>query len=58
MAKEQNYGKISSGYRINRDADIAQEMPSLSKSQILSEAGQAMLAQANSLPQNILKSLE
>jgi flagellin len=37
-----------------RDADIAKEMMSLSKDQIISQSGNAMLAQANAAPQNIL----
>jgi len=40
-----------------RDADMAAEMTMLTKSQIIAEAGQSMLAQANALPQNILKLL-
>jgi flagellin len=37
-----------------RDADMAKELTNLSKDQILAESGNAMLAQANSTPQNIL----
>jgi flagellin len=37
-----------------QDADFAQETASLTKNQILQQAGVAMLAQANSLPQNVL----
>jgi flagellin len=37
-----------------RDTDMAQEMMSFTRSQILSQAGTAMLAQANSAPQNVL----
>src|SRR4051812_20484483 len=40
-----------------RDTDMAQEMTEFSKSQILMQAGTAMLAQANSAPQNILSLL-
>jgi flagellin len=40
-----------------RDADMAQEMTSFTKNQILVQAGTAMLAQANSLPQAVLKLL-
>ncbi|HEY2493946.1 MAG TPA: flagellin [Paenibacillus sp.] len=40
-----------------RDADMAKEMMALTKAKILVEAGQAMLAQANIFPQNILKLL-
>lgn len=39
------------------DADFAQETASLSRSQILQQAGTAMLAQANSLPQQVLSLL-
>jgi flagellin len=40
-----------------RDTDMAKEMTQFSKSQILSQAGIAMLAQANSAPQSVLKLL-
>ena len=40
-----------------RDTDMADEMTSFSKSQILQQAGTAMLAQANSLPQSVLQLL-
>jgi flagellin len=40
-----------------RDADMAKEMTNFTKQQILVQAGTAMLAQANSLPQNVLKLL-
>ena len=39
------------------DADFAQETANLSRSQILQQAGTAMVAQANQLPQNVLKLL-
>jgi flagellin len=39
------------------DADIATETSNLTKSQILQQAAQAMLAQANSSAQNILSLL-
>ena len=39
------------------DADFASETASLSRSQILQQAGTAMLAQANSLPQQVLSLL-
>jgi flagellin len=39
------------------DADFAQETASLSRSQILQQAGTAMVAQANQLPQNVLSLL-
>lgn len=40
-----------------RDTDMAQEMMSFSRSQILSQAGTAMLAQANQAPQGVLSLL-
>ena len=40
-----------------RDTDMAQEMVNFTKSQILSQAGTAMLAQANQAPQNVLQLL-
>ncbi|MGN0638569.1 MAG: flagellin [Huintestinicola sp.] len=40
-----------------RDTDMAQEMTNFTKNQILSQASQAMLAQANQLPQGVLQLL-
>ena len=40
-----------------RDTDMAQEMVSYTRAQILSQAGQSMLAQANSAPQSVLQLL-
>ncbi|MBM3270742.1 MAG: flagellin [Candidatus Sericytochromatia bacterium] len=40
-----------------RDLDMAAEMSTLTKQQILTQSGQAMLAQANQLPQQILQLL-
>jgi len=40
------------------DADFAQEPAQLTKSQILQQSGIAMLAQANSIPQNVLALLQ
>lgn len=37
-----------------RDTDMASEMVSFTRAQILSQAGTAMLAQANQIPQNVL----
>jgi len=37
-----------------RDTDMAMEMANFTKHQILSQAGTAMLAQANAVPQNVL----
>ncbi len=41
-----------------RDTDMAQEMVSFTRSQILSQAGTAMLAQAKNLPQSVLSLLQ
>ncbi|MEQ6903832.1 flagellin, partial [Nocardioides sp. YIM 152588] len=41
-----------------RDTDMAQEMMNLTKNQILSQAGTAMLAQANSASQGVLQLLQ
>ncbi|MDY2848405.1 MAG: flagellin, partial [Oscillospiraceae bacterium] len=40
-----------------RDTDVSEEMANFTKNQILSQASQSMLAQANSLPQNVLQLL-
>ena len=40
-----------------RDTDMAQEMVSFTRAQILSQAGTAMLAQANQAPQGVLQLL-
>lgn len=40
-----------------RDTDMAEEMTNFTKNQILSQASQAMLAQANQLPQGVLQLL-
>ncbi len=40
-----------------RDTDMAQEMVNFTRAQILSQAGTAMLAQANQLPQSVLQLL-
>ena len=39
------------------DADFATETANLSRAQILQQAGTAMVAQANQLPQNVLSLL-
>lgn len=41
-----------------RDADFAVETSELTRTQILQQAGTAMLAQANSIPQNVLSLLQ
>ena len=40
------------------DADYAAETAALTRGQILQQAGTAMLAQANSLPNNVLSLLK
>jgi flagellin len=40
-----------------QDADFAQETANLTRTQILQQAGAAMLAQANAMPQNVLSLL-
>ncbi len=47
----QNYTASDS---VIRDADMAAEMASFTKNQILVQSGMSMLAQANSLPNNVL----
>jgi flagellin len=41
-----------------RDTDMAAEMVEFTKNQVLSQAGTAMLAQANQIPQGILSLLQ
>ena len=41
-----------------QDADFASETANLTRAQILQQAGTAMLAQANALPQNVLTLLK
>ncbi len=41
-----------------RDVDMAAEMMSFTKNNILTQASQAMLAQANQLPQGVLQLLQ
>jgi flagellin len=45
---------LASSESLIRDADMAQEMLAFSKAQILQQTGMAMLAQANSAPQQIM----
>jgi flagellin len=40
------------------DADFATETANMSRAQILQQAGTAMVAQANQLPQSVLKLLQ
>lgn len=48
---------FSAAESVIRDADMAEEMTTFTKQQILAQAGTAMLAQANQLPQNVLQLL-
>jgi len=41
-----------------RDTDMAQEMTNFTRTQILQQAGTAMLAQANAAPQTVLRLLQ
>jgi flagellin len=41
-----------------QDADFAMETANLSRTQILQQAGTAMVAQANQLPQSVLQLLQ
>jgi len=45
---------ISASQSAIRDVDMAAEMVTFTKNQILLQAGTAMLAQANMMPQNVL----
>ncbi len=54
----QNYSEnLSAGRSRILDADFAAETAELTRTQILQQAGTAMLAQANSIPQNVLSLL-
>ncbi|HEX2999593.1 MAG TPA: flagellin, partial [Armatimonadota bacterium] len=41
-----------------RDTDMASEMTTFTRNQIMVQAGTAMLAQANQLPQQLLRLLQ
>ncbi len=49
-----NIEQLSSAISTIKDADMAQEMAEFTKSQVLVQAGTAMLAQANQASQNVL----
>jgi flagellin len=49
---------LSSSESSIKDVDMAQEMTTFTQLQILQQAGTAMLAQANSAPQSVLKLLQ
>jgi flagellin len=48
---------LISSESIIRDVDMAKEMATFTRNQIMSESATAMLAQANQLPQNVLQLL-
>jgi len=52
-----NIENLSAAHSRIRDADMASEMTTFTKNQILVQAGTAMLSQANSVPQNVLRLL-
>lgn len=54
---ESSVENLSSARSRIRDADFASETASLTRAQILQQAGTAMLAQANQVPQNVLSLL-
>ena len=59
IANLQNISENASSARSQiQDADFAVETANLSKNQIVQQAGIAMLAQANALPQNVLSLLQ
>ncbi|MCP5501789.1 MAG: flagellin [Leptospiraceae bacterium] len=51
------YENIQAAESRIRDTDMAEQMTSLTRFQVLTQAGTAMLAQANSRPQNVLQLL-
>lgn len=53
-----SYENLSAANSRIRDVDVASETASLTKSQILSQAGLAVLSQANKLPQSALSLLQ
>jgi flagellin len=52
-----SYENLSAANSRIRDVDVAQETANMTKAQILSQAGLAVLAQANQLPQSALSLL-
>ena len=48
---------IQNAESLIRDTDVAEEMMSYTKNSILNQSAQAMLAQANQLPQGVLQLL-
>ncbi len=58
QTQQQNSTNLSSAQSQIQSADFAQETANLSKAQVLQQAGISVLAQANSLPQQVLKLLQ
>jgi len=56
-ATQSRFDAIISNLQVSSDADFAVETANLSRAQILQQAGNAMVAQANQLPQQVLKLL-
>lgn len=52
------YENLESAISRIRDVDVAQEATQLAKAQILVQSGTAMLAQANTVPQSVLRLLQ
>ena len=52
------WGELQAGSYLFMDADYAAETANLSRAQILQQAGNAMVAQANQLPQQVLSLLQ
>jgi flagellin len=58
QTQQANSTNLSSAQSQIQSADFAQETANLSKAQVLQQAGISVLAQANSLPQQVLKLLQ
>ncbi|QYD72629.1 flagellin [Paraburkholderia edwinii] len=58
QSQEAESNDLSSAHSQITDADFAQETANLSKAQVLQQAGISVLAQANSLPQQVLGLLQ
>jgi flagellin len=52
------YENLESAISRIRDVDVAEEATTMAKAQILVQSGTAMLAQANSVPQSVLRLLQ
>ncbi len=58
QTQQANSTNLSSAQSQIQSADFAQETANLSRAQVLQQAGISVLAQANSLPQQVLKLLQ